>query len=64
MRISQREMRNPIEMEFAINLDVPKGQPKEFSFLQIRPIAENSENLSKLPDDFDTKDAIIYSESA
>ena len=35
LRIGQREMRNPIEIEFAVKLDVPKGQPKEFSFLQI-----------------------------
>ncbi|MCF6168372.1 PEP/pyruvate-binding domain-containing protein [Lutibacter sp.] len=64
LRISQREMRNPIEMEFAINLDVPKGTPKEFSFLQIRPIVETNESMTKLPDDFNEKDTIIYSESA
>jgi len=64
LRISQREMRNPIEMEFAVNLDVPKGEPKEFSFLQIRPIVENNNNMSEIPDDFDTKESIIYSESA
>ena len=38
LRIGQREMRSPIEIEFAVKLDVPKGEPKEFSFLQIRPI--------------------------
>jgi hypothetical protein len=64
LRISQREMRNPIEMEFAVNLDVPKGMPKEFSFLQIRPIVENHETVSKLPENFDIKDTIVYSESA
>jgi len=42
LRVGQREMRNPIEMEFAVNLDVPKGSPKEFSFLQIRPIVEST----------------------
>jgi hypothetical protein len=64
LRIGQREMRNPIEMEFAVNLDVPHGQPKEFSFLQIRPIIESIETLSTLPEDFNEKDTIIYSESA
>jgi len=57
-------MRNPIEMEFAVNLDVPQGQPKEFSFLQIRPIIESIETLSTLPEKFDVEDTIIYSESA
>lgn len=64
LRIGQREMRNPIEMEFAVNLDVPQGQPKEFSFLQIRPIIESIETLSTLPEKFDVEDTIIYSESA
>ncbi|MFK5957531.1 MAG: PEP/pyruvate-binding domain-containing protein [Lutibacter sp.] len=64
LRIGQREMRNPIEIEFAVKLDVPIGQPKEFSFLQIRPIIESYEATSELPKNIDTKDTIIYSESA
>ncbi|WP_291098398.1 MULTISPECIES: PEP/pyruvate-binding domain-containing protein [unclassified Flavobacterium] len=64
LRIGQREMRNPIEIEFAVKLDVPEGQPKEFSFLQIRPIVETNDSLSKLPENFENKDTIIYSESA
>ena len=64
LRIGQREMRNPIEIEFAVNLDVPAGQPKEFSFLQIRPIVESYEATSELPENIDVKDTIIYSESA
>lgn len=64
LRIGQREMRNPIEIEFAINLDVPKGQPRIFSFLQIRPIIESIESKNELPENFDTADTIIYSESA
>ncbi len=64
LRVGQREMRNPIEMEFAINLDVPKGQPKEFSFLQIRPIVESTVATSVLPKDFKVSETIIYSESA
>jgi len=64
LRVGQREMRNPIEMEFAINLDVPKGQLKEFSFLQIRPIVESNVATSILPVDFKVEESIIYSESA
>lgn len=64
LRVGQREMRNPIEIEFAINLDVPKGQPRIFSFLQIRPIVESIETKSELPNDFNEKDTIIYSKSA
>jgi len=64
LRIGQREMRNPIEIEFAVKLDVPQGHPKEFSFLQIRPIVESRETMCKLPEKFNIEDTIIYSESA
>ncbi len=64
LRIGQREMRNPIEIEFAVNLDVPKGQPRIFSFLQIRPIVESIESKNELPENFDMADTIIYSKSA
>jgi len=64
LRIGQREMRNPIEIEFAINLDVQKGQPRIFSFLQIRPIVESIETKSILPKNFSNSDCIIYSKSA
>lgn len=29
----------PVEIEFAVNLDVPQGQPRELGFLQVRPLA-------------------------
>ncbi|MCF8274865.1 MAG: phosphoenolpyruvate synthase [Flavobacteriaceae bacterium] len=64
LHIGQREMRNPIEIEFAINLDVPKGRPRIFSFLQIRPIIESVVTNNELPKNFNIEDTIIYSESA
>ena len=64
LHIGQREMRNPIEIEFAVNLDVPKGQPRIFSFLQIRPIIESVVTNNELPKDFNINETIIYSESA
>lgn len=62
--IGQKEMQHPIEIEFAVNLDVPKGEPKFFSFLQIRPIVEQNNFSEILPDKIDVSDTIIYSESA
>lgn len=64
LRISQREMQNPVEIEFAIKLDVPSGEPRTFNFLQIRPIVETNDASNYLPDDFNQNDTIIYSESA
>ena len=46
-----REMNHHIEIEFAVNLDVPPGTPKIFNFLQIRPVVENTDVLNySLPD--------------
>lgn len=64
LRIGQREMRNPIEIEFAVKLDVPKGMPMEFSFLQIRPVVENHHVSNLLTEEVDEQDLIVYSTSA
>lgn len=64
LRIGKREMNNHIEIEFAINLDVPKGEPKVFSFLQIRPIAEQNDSNLQIDEEIDVKKTIIYSTSA
>jgi len=34
---------SPVEIEFAVNLDTPDDQPKEFAFLQLRPLSSNRE---------------------
>ncbi|HPG40660.1 MAG TPA: PEP/pyruvate-binding domain-containing protein [bacterium] len=36
-------MGTPVEIEFAVNLSVPKGKPKEFGILQMRPMVLNRE---------------------
>jgi hypothetical protein len=64
LHIGQAEMRHPIEIEFAIKLDVPAGEPKIFSFLQIRPIVESNDYKHIIPDTIKMSDTIIYSESA
>lgn len=64
LEIGEKEMNNPIEIEFAVNLDPPKGTPKIFSFLQIRPIVENYESLGLKLDKINQNDTIIYSTSA
>ncbi len=34
---------SPVEIEFAVNLNTPPDQPKEFAFLQLRPLSSNRE---------------------
>ncbi len=36
-------MNSPVEIEFAVNMATPPGTPKEFAFLQLRPMVRNHE---------------------
>jgi CheY-like chemotaxis protein len=38
LEIGEYGMGGPVEIEFAANVVVPPGQPREFAFLQIRPL--------------------------
>jgi len=64
LEIGQKEMNCPVEIEFAANLNVPKGMPAIFNFLQIRPIVENEQTDYFPWEKVDTNDALIFSESA
>jgi CheY-like chemotaxis protein len=64
LEIGQREMNKPVEIEFAVNLDMPKGQPKVFSVLQIRPIAGRDETINLKPETIQKEDTLLISETA
>jgi len=64
LELGQREMNNPIEIEFAVNLETPAGAPKIFSFLQIRPIVHTEETYQINIDHIRAEETLIYSESA
>jgi CheY-like chemotaxis protein len=64
LKTGQEEMNNPIEMEFAVNMDTPKDEPVIFNLLQIRPIVLNDQNISFKLDDIKVEDTIVYAESA
>jgi len=53
-------MNNPIEIEFAANLETPAGSPKIFNFLQIRPIVQNDQSYSFNIDHVKMIDTIIF----
>ncbi len=53
-------MGSPVEIEFAVNLSVPKGKPKEFAMLQMRPLVISRE-LDELVIEVDTKKLICQS---
>lgn len=62
--ICQQEMGNPIEIEFAVDIDVPAGQPRVFNFLQIRPIVENKEIVVLDLENEEKEKTIVISKSA
>ena len=64
LRMGENEMRCPVEMEFAVNLDVPSGSKRIFNFLQIRPIISVNDNISAHWDEHSSDGAIIYAEKA
>ncbi|NIM18817.1 MAG: histidine kinase [Candidatus Latescibacteria bacterium] len=43
LELGSRGMSAPVEIEFAVNLSVPSGAPKEFYLLQLRPMVVSHE---------------------
>ncbi len=64
LEIGQKEMNNPIEIEFAVDLDKPAGEPKIFYFLQIRPIIESDQSVEVNIENINLKNALVYSKMA
>jgi CheY-like chemotaxis protein len=62
--IGEKEMGNPIEIEFAVNLDTPADQPKIFSFLQIRPVVANEQRITFKLENIQLEETIVFSRSA
>jgi len=64
LEAGEREMGNPVEIEFAVNLDVPKYSPVFFHLLQIRPIVSNKELISVDIGNHSEDEIFAYSASA
>ena len=64
LEIGAAEMNNPIEIEFAVNLNPPPGSSKVFSLLQIRPIVNLNEDLNENLDLLPREQLILAANSA
>jgi hypothetical protein len=64
LEVCSKEMGVPIEIEFAVNLDRPKGEPKMFKVLQIRPIVQGMESENIDIDEIDQSHAVISAKTA
>jgi len=64
LEMGHRAMNKHVEIEFAVNLDRPKGQPKIFNLLQIRPIVENKEIIEINLEETPYEEALLFSHNA
>lgn len=64
LKICHQEMHSAVEIEFAVNMDVPKGEDYIFSLLQIRPITNNNDNKSLDWEQIDVDDSLVYAQKA
>lgn len=64
LAMGEEEMRGPVEIEFAVNMDVPRGKQAYFNFLQIRPIVDGYGKEAVDWSETDTSGALIYAEKA
>ncbi len=64
LAMGAEEMRCPVEVEFAVNMDVDAGRERIFNLLQLRPIIDSQDNRPVDWSETETSDALIYGESA
>jgi len=64
METGEREMGCPVEIEFAMNMDVSPDEPSVFHFLQIRPIVLTGQQVDVHWDQKHSGDTIIFSNAA
>ncbi|MEG0163145.1 MAG: phosphoenolpyruvate synthase, partial [Mucinivorans sp.] len=62
--IGSQELKSPVEIEFAVSMDVKAGEPQVFNFLQIRPIVQASRGASLDWNTVDRSEAILYADHA
>lgn len=64
LEIGQAEMNQPVEIEFAVDLQTPDDSPSVLYLLQIRPIVDSRCSLGPSIEIIDDGASFIYSESA
>lgn len=64
LTVSKKAMSNEVEIEFAINLNTPAGEPAIFNYLQVRPIVSSDKLSNGISVDSDIDGSLLYSEKA
>jgi hypothetical protein len=61
LEIGQQQLNNPVEIEFAANIDPAMNKPIAFNLLQIRPIVENYETIRFRLENIPHPDTVVFS---
>lgn len=64
LELGEREMGNPVEIEFAMDMNIAKDEKLSLKLLQIRPVASKDESVDINIDEIDESKSIIVSKSA
>lgn len=64
LEIGQQQLNNPVEIEFAVNIDPARKKPNLFNLLQIRPIVEIFETVKFKLENIPQSETVISSQSA
>lgn len=64
LKMGAEALHSPVEIEFAVNMDVAQGHPYIFNLLQIRPISSFNREGSVDWDGVDMSNAILYAQKA
>jgi len=64
LEVGQAEMNQPVEVEFAVDLETPSNKPFIFYLLQIRPIVDSEETITENLQEIPLENTLIFSNSA
>lgn len=64
LKVGEREMGRPVEIEFAVNLDYENNQNNVFYLLQIRPIVDANKSIDEDLSSFPLEETLITSRQA
>lgn len=64
LELAEKEVGEPVEIEFALAFDPDRGRENRFGFLQLRPMVVSSRGTIVEIGDFDRQKVLVYSERA
>lgn len=64
LKLGEQELGNPVEIEFALDMNAPVGEKVSLKLLQIRPVATKDESVNISAEEVEDKNLLILSKSA